>query len=105
MAFHQLSIEDAIAEGKAAIDRADTNASVDWKFAAYRWVEMRPVFSTFMAEDMIEALTEWGITTHENRAAGSIIQKAARAGLIRRVGYAPARTSHGSAKSVWERLP
>ena len=37
----------------------------------------------------------------DERAWGGVIKRAARLGIIVRVGYAPAASSHGSPKPVW----
>jgi uncharacterized protein (DUF934 family) len=39
---------------------------------------------------------------HDGRAWGHAARAAQRNGWIRRVGYAPAATSHGSPKCLWE---
>ena len=38
----------------------------------------------------------------DQRAWGAVVNRASRRGLIRRVGFAPARSSNGSPKPVWE---
>ena len=38
----------------------------------------------------------------DQRAWGAVVNWASRRGLIRRVGFAPARSSNGSVKPVWE---
>ena len=38
----------------------------------------------------------------DQRAWGAVVNRASRRGLIRRVGFAPARSSNGSVKPVWE---
>lgn len=59
----------------------------------------------FMTEDVrIEAERDFGLPPPPDRRAwGAVILKASRAGLIRHLHYAPAKTpnSHGGPKSVW----
>lgn len=40
----------------------------------------------------------------DERAWGSVVQRAVRGQIIKRVGYAPATSSHGSPKPTWLRL-
>jgi hypothetical protein len=57
----------------------------------------------FLAEDIrLYAETLELLERPENeRAWGAVMQRAAREGIIRKVGYAPARTSNLSPKVLW----
>lgn len=104
MTTEQLTIEQAIAAGQQAIDQVELHADESWKdFALLCIVNRRPGM-TFMAEHIAALVNGRGYTTHDNRAMGAVIRKAARLGLIERCGAAPARTSHGSLKPIWRRV-
>jgi hypothetical protein len=59
----------------------------------------------FTSEDVIEivGLPSGGVGMNKNNATGAIMNKAARAGIIRKVGYTQAtrKESHGSVHAVW----
>jgi hypothetical protein len=58
----------------------------------------------FLAEDVAAAYIDRGLPPPpDGRAWGSVFQRAARRGVIRRIGYAPARSSNGSPKPLWAR--
>lgn len=57
----------------------------------------------FLAEDVIEfckgSLFEF--EAPDSRAWGSVFRRAAKEGVIRKVGYAPAKSSNMSPKTLW----
>ena len=55
----------------------------------------------FGGEDATEAIKAAGIVPHDDRAFGPIYAKAARNGLIRRIGFVPRRRGHGSPGPLW----
>lgn len=55
----------------------------------------------FLAEEFRAWLTLEGIEPIDWRSLGWVVKDAQSAGLIRRVGSAPARTSHGNWKPKW----
>lgn len=59
----------------------------------------------FTSEDVlaITGLPSGEIGQHKNNASGAIINKAARAGWIRKVGYGKAKRkeSHGAVLAIW----
>lgn len=56
----------------------------------------------FLAEDFVEWATN-GLIAYpaDGRAFGGVFQRAAREGIIRKVGYAPARSSNLAPKCTW----
>ncbi len=57
---------------------------------------------SFMAEDFVAWASQIGLEDPpDKRAFGAVIQRAARAGVIRKVGYAPAKSSNLSPKVQW----
>jgi hypothetical protein len=59
--------------------------------------------ANFLAEDFIHAARVAGLPQpHDPRNYGAVIRQAAVAKIIKKVGYKPARTSHGNRKSLWE---
>jgi len=58
-------------------------------------VQVKP----FLVEDITQGLPK----AHDARAIGGVIRRLAKQGVIRKCGYAPARTSHMSPKVLWSR--
>lgn len=56
----------------------------------------------FLAEDVIEFCKRNRFETADSRAWGSVFRRAAKEGVIRKVGYAPAKSSNLSPKTLWE---
>lgn len=57
----------------------------------------------FLIEDVRAAAEREGLDPPPDaRAWGAVVMRAARAEIIRKAGYAPARTSHCSIKPLWE---
>ncbi len=60
---------------------------------------------SFTAEAILsEVIADIGEPT-DRRSFGAVIRSLARDGVIRRIGYAPAVTSHRSPKPLWEACP
>jgi hypothetical protein len=77
----------------------------DWSVHAYQFVsEFARVRGTpFLAEDARVAAEDAGIECPtDNRAWGQIIHALARAGRIKKIGAAAARTSNCSLKPLWQ---
>lgn len=56
----------------------------------------------FLAEDVIEFCKKNLFEAPDSRAWGSVFRRAAKEGVIRKVGYAPAKSSNLSPKTLWE---
>lgn len=91
----------------AGIAAAKSHAEADapgWTQAALDALEVyAAVVPEFLAEDFEHwAIGKAGIPKPaDGRAWGSVMRVAANRGLIRRVGYAPARSSNMSPKCLW----
>jgi len=88
------------------IRRADEHADRDWKQAAYEAVvelaHRRQVFTTDSVHELIG-----DVSTHEKRAMGAIMRRAARDGLIEATdSYAPSDRpeAHRNPKRLWRSL-
>ncbi|WP_293371474.1 hypothetical protein [Nevskia sp.] len=82
------------------------HASPGWSIAAFEFLrDYARRHVQFMAEDVIRLASVSDIPKPpDGRAFGSIIQRAVREGLIKKLGYAPAATSNLSPKCVWQSL-
>lgn len=97
-----MSARDERNEAIEAVGEAADRASPYWTeraceaiqtFARKRWPE------PFLIEDVRAA--NCIEPPHDERAWGAAAQKASRRGLIVRIGFAPAKSSHLSPKPVW----
>jgi hypothetical protein len=72
-------------------------------YAAIKLLASRKV--EFTSEDVLDitGLPSGGVGMHKNNATGAVMSKAARAGIIRKVGYTTAKrkASHSSVHAVW----
>lgn len=100
-------VSDGTAEREEAIARADEHADPDWKEIAYRAIVwLARVYSEFTTDDVWDAMVRWypQATTHEPRALGAIMRKAARNGVIEktdRVRESIRPVCHRNPKAVW----
>lgn len=91
-------IDQARAERDAAIDRSDTNASPTWKEAFYAaLVHVARSERSFTTDEVWEALA--GLphvpNTIDNRAAGGVVMRASRNGIIKLTNTTkPSRRKH-----------
>lgn len=94
------------------MDRAAAHADAvhgGWSNFAYdillRYAEKHEVF---MAEDVREfaRVVDGFEDPPDGRAWGSVVMRAAKAGIIKRIGYAPMKSPncHANPKSVWRSL-
>lgn len=83
-----------------AVDHAD-RVTDGWREIARAHVEeFARKHSTFLAEDVIAAARD--VPEPPTRKAwGAVIQRAAREGIIEKIGFAPAKTSNCSPKVLW----
>lgn len=95
----QPSFEDLSRDRVAvALSAGDGNADRDWKAELYDAIVRLAPGDAFMAEDLVRGLDA---TTHDHRAAGAVIQRARRAGLI--VSGGAELDRWGSWKTKWIR--
>lgn len=103
----QLTLDEAIAAGRRAIDQVERNADSNWIAAARRLV--RQYLETH-PELHVDAWWEWaherGLETpRESRALGAVFRYAAQARWMRKSGRArPSVRSRGGEKPVWTSL-
>lgn len=100
--------ETAAVRRDAGIAAAESHADAD----APGWTEQAIAALKFYAhneqfEFLAEDFSSWAVTNHiiaapaDGRAWGAVLRLAAKRGLVRRVGYAPARSSNMSPKCLW----
>lgn len=101
-------IHDPAARRDEAIERVVTKAdTIDpgWSDRAYAALSIYCAKSRepFIAEDVRAWAEGLGLISapHDARAWGAVIQKAARKGMLAKVGYAPAKSSNLSPKVLW----
>ncbi len=79
-----MTIDDITTE---AIDRVERNADEQWKDEAYKCVRLaRVYYAEFTTDTIWKMLENIGHTTHEPRAMGAIMRRAAKEGLIEPTG-------------------
>ncbi len=89
------------------MERAGRHADAehkDWRDKALGYVRLYAVASTgpFLTEDVrVEAEKDGLPLPPDRRAWGSVLQRAAREGIVTRAGYAPAHSSNLSPKCLW----
>ena len=89
------------------IARSAKSAGQEWTSRATYYLRMylQPAREPFLAEKFVEWAEGWGLEKPPSRRAyGSVMQTAARQGLIRACGYGKAETSNGSPKILWTRV-
>lgn len=96
--------DEAIESGLSHADRV----KAQWRQWAYDYFKGLVSLTTkpFLAEDLIEKALAEGIwcPAPDPRAYGGIFKMLAKDKVIMKVGYASARTSHASPKTLWMRV-
>jgi hypothetical protein len=108
--LEQTPKDQAVARRDRGMAKASGHAesvSAHWNDDADRALRvfLRARDGGFLAEDFV-AWTRWNrdiVQPPDGRAWGAVLNRAARAGLIRKLGYAPANTSNRSPKCLWVR--
>lgn len=86
-----------------AADHAD-EVDPTWRERALGYVKLYVVAHSapFLAEDVRAEAEKDGLSPPPTkRAWGPVLQKAAREGIVKRVGYAPANSSNRAPKCLW----
>lgn len=90
--------------------KAHRECGEDWTVRAatflYHYAACVALGQPFMVEDarQVAHTKRYGVPRNSNpKAWGAAVQMARRKGWIRAAGYAPARSSNGSPKVLWER--
>ena len=86
-----------------AIESVCDHANPAWKRAARQWIRDLTPGREFMGEDLRAELDLQGLATFDLRELGNLCKAARDDGLIERVGWRAAKTSHLSPKGVWRR--
>lgn len=96
----------ALDRGHDAAEACAEKADADWRYHAEWLIRHMTPGATFLAEDIAAACSDHGFATSDSRALGHVILEAKRMGLIAASGeYRPAKSSNGSVKPVWRRVP
>lgn len=100
---------DLARDGMATAEEHANLVHEDWSFQAAtkltEFLSERDVGDKFMAEDFRTWATEQGLPRPpSNRAFGSVIAKAARAGMIAKAGYRAVKNplAHCTPATLWE---
>ena len=87
-------------DGMKAAEDAANHVEPSWSERALEaMLETGRALGKFTIEDVRESCKVESPT--DQRAWGGVVQRASRKKLIVRIGYAPAKSSHGSPKPVW----
>jgi|LakMenEpi03Aug12_release.lakeMendotaPanAssembly.Ray.scaffolds.fasta_scaffold317763_1 hypothetical protein len=86
----------------ACMAQAWENANPSWRDAAYAIVEVIARERDEFTSDLVwERLSDFGFSTHEPRAMGAVLRRAADAGLIQRTDrYVPTRRRAANRRPV-----
>ena len=80
-----------------------------WSAAAYysakRIIARKYRAKTFLAEELLREVVKDIGETYDYRCWGSVIRSLSSDALIHQFGYAAAKSSNGSAKPVWLKVP
>lgn len=91
-----------------AISRVDAHADIEWKVKAYTIGEqIARENETMISEDIWDALTRNGFTTHEPRAMGAVMRKLNSRKVVEatdRFITSPSPLGHGRPTRVWRSL-
>lgn len=110
MTDNQLSLTDGIGARDEAVDRVERNADNEWKEAAYLACCLSAeMFPTLTSDDvwLRLALLFPQHSTHERRAMGAVMRRAARDGIIAPTGeytQSVRPQCHARPVAVWSSL-
>lgn len=100
------TLAEAQRAGVVAMERVASHEDQAWMEAAERHALSYPPGHRFLAEDLLVELEEMGQIPSNRKAIGAVVRRLAAKRKIRRTPDSrPARTSHGSPRPVWVRLP
>lgn len=72
-------------------------------FTAKRLIANKYRYKSFLAEHLLADVVARVGDVYDRRAWGTVIRTLSSDGLIYSVGYAPAKSSHGSGKKLWNK--
>lgn len=97
---YQLDIEDML-DGMVAAEEAANRAVPDWSDRALQAIfRYGQQLGKFTIEEI--RLTSGLQSPTSNKAWGGIVNSASRKGFIKRVGFAPSRSSNGLPMTLWQ---
>lgn len=107
MVWDRPSLAEAVARRDDGIRRASEHAEDEcegWGLEALRFLTRYAGAADvpFLAEDVVLAAVGVVPSPPDARAWGGVFKRAAARGIVRRVGYAPARSSNLSPKCLWQ---
>ena len=96
--------------GMALAEERANNHKWGWSDDALHGLEMYCLAHSddqFLAEQVREWVEEMGVVDapENERAWGAVFKRAARLGIIHRVGYAPSKSSNLAPKCLWAPAP
>lgn len=104
----QGSLWEVFAARDEAVDRVERNADSDWKTKAYEAGKRLARDNKFIiSEEIWDALSVEGVTTHEPRAMGPIMRRLQADKIIEPTGdfvISPSPLGHGRPSRVWASL-
>lgn len=102
-------VDLAFAEAERGMNQALAHAEqveTGWGDVAYLFLQKyaREHAEPFTALDVRTAASAWGLSDPPTpKAFGGVFQRASRAGVIRKIGYAPHAERHASPTVLWSR--
>jgi hypothetical protein len=97
-------MNQARAAAQKGIESAEINCDPEWFQSALDMIRDMPAGRQFLAEEIVCALRERGIVTHDARAAGAVIRAAKSHKMIVSCGAKPAASSNGALKHLWLKI-
>jgi hypothetical protein len=107
MTWDRVSLAEAAARRDVGIQRAADHAEREapgWGGEAMEFLTAYAAAADapFLAEDVVAAATGIVPAPADGRAWGAVFKRAAGRGVVVRIGYAPARSSHLAPKCLWQ---
>lgn len=103
------TLEQSAAARQLGIERSARSAGREWAESAIdlvrEYASLRSGwFNEFLAEDLREFASTRGLPEPANaKSWGRVMQSAKARAIIKACGYAPARSSNGSPKTLWQK--
>lgn len=101
--FMQASIDVARAGRDAGMSLVLDNAGPEWAKLAYAALLAYAAGHAQFLTEAVRLNSPEVPAPHDNRACGGVVNRAVRAGVIQRIGYAPAVTGHCRPMPIWQR--
>ena len=99
--FTELLVPNGEALAAEGMQRAADHADSAWLQAANRIVQqLARSQEPFTTDQVWYRLEQAGVATHEPRALGAVMRRAAKAGLVEQVGYRPTSRPEAHARPI-----